>query len=72
MCSSLFPSLGRTVTTPRTLSPSMYSGAFSRRFLSCFTSTICRSSDESSTMSMSTGVLKRNAIAGECFYEDEG
>lgn len=59
VCSRRFPSLGRTVTAPLTDSPSMYSGAFSRRFLSSLTSTICLSSAFSRTMSMSTGVEKK-------------
>lgn len=63
-CSSLFPSLGLTVTAPLTLSPSIYSGAFSLRFLSSLTSTICRSLVSSSTISISTGVLKKYDMLG--------
>lgn len=59
VCSRRLPSFGRTVTAPLTDSPSMYSGAFSRRFLSSFTSTIARSSASSRTTSMSTGVAKK-------------
>ncbi len=56
---SRLPSFGRTVTAPLTDSPSIYSGAFSRRFLSSLTSTIDRSSASSSTTSISTGVAKK-------------
>jgi hypothetical protein len=59
VCSNRLPSFGRTVTAPLTDSPSIYSGAFSRRFLSSLTSTIDRSSASSSTMSISTGVAKK-------------
>jgi len=59
VCSSRLPSLGLTVTWPLTDSPSRYSGTFSLRFLSSFTSTAERSSRSSSTMSMSTGVEKK-------------
>lgn len=69
VCSSLFPSLGRTVTAPFTLSPSRYNGAFSRLFLSSFTSTVGRSSVSSSTMSMSTGVEKKYDIVVECYAQ---
>jgi hypothetical protein len=59
VCSNRRPSLGLTVTAPFTDSPSMYSGAFSRLFLSSLTSTVCRSSASSRTMSISTGVEKK-------------
>lgn len=59
VCSSLLPSLGLIVTAPLTDSPSMYNGAFSRRFLSNLRSTIAFSSLSSRTMSMSTGVEKK-------------
>lgn len=64
VCSSRLPSLGRTVTAPLTDSPSMYSGAFSRRFLSSLTSTMDRSSASSRTISMSTGVAKKYDMVG--------
>ena len=62
VCSSLLPSLGRIVTAPFTDSPSIYKGAFSRRFLSSFMSIIVLSSVSSRTMSMSTGVEKKYDI----------
>lgn len=59
VCSNRLPSFGLIVTAPLTDSPSIYSGAFSRLFLSSLTSTLCLSSVSSRTMSMSTGVEKK-------------
>ena len=50
------------MTAPFTDSPSIYKGAFSRRFLSSFMSIIVLSSVSSRTMSMSTGVEKKYDI----------
>lgn len=60
VCSNRLPSFGRIVTAPLTDSPSIYKGAFSLLFLSSLTSTVCLSSVSSRTMSMSTGVEKKN------------
>jgi len=58
VCSNRFPSFGRIVTVPLTVSPSRYSGAFSLRpDLSTLISTVGRSSVSSRTMSISTGTL---------------
>lgn len=62
VCSSRFPSFGRTVIAPLTDSPSIKSGAFSRLFLSSLTSTMDRSSVSARTTSMSTGVEKKYDI----------
>src|SRR5699024_2930583 len=69
VCSNLFPSFGLTVTAPLTDSPSIYSGAFSFRFLSSFISTDGLSSLSSRTISMSTGVEKKNEdiVFVDCF-----
>ncbi len=66
VCSKRLPSLGLIVTAPLTDSPSIYSGAFSRRFLSSRMSTMDRSSPSSNTMSMSTGVAKKYDMVCVC------
>jgi len=69
VCSSRLPSFGLIVTAPFTDSPSIYRGAFSRRFFSNFMSIICLSSVSSSrSMSISTGVEKKYDMManGDC------
>jgi hypothetical protein len=63
VCSSFFPSFGRTMTVPLTDSPSLYNGAFS--FLSfppVLNSTMSRASSPSRRISISHTGLKKLAI----------
>lgn len=64
VCSSFLPSRGRIVTDPLTVSPSKYSGYFSRRPLSDLMSTCSRWSSPLRRISMSRGDLKKSDMMG--------